>query len=132
MSTLPYGPNTAEVRRFLVQLAGLGTADKAGVVARYATLSATPAWHAAESALATAIERSGREPQRDALSGPLLQLVRRPDATATVSEEAALAQLDPVAEPALAALLAIMMRDVLPGEAVGVLVAPFEGVIGVG
>jgi len=129
VSSLPYGPNTASIRRFLVRLAGLGSADKAAVVARHAELSRTKAWEAAESLLGTAIERSGREPQRDALSGPLLQLVRPAGATATISEDEALAQLDPVAEPALAALLALMAKDLLPAGAVETLVAPFGGVV---
>lgn len=129
MSSLPYGPNTASIRRFLVQLAGLGSTDKAAVVARHAQLSRTTAWEVAESLLATAIERSGREAHRDALSGPLLQLVRPAGATATISEDEALAQLDPVAEPALAALLALMVRDLLPAETVGALLAPFDGVV---
>lgn len=129
MSSLPYGPNTASIRRFLVQLAGLGSTDKAAVVARHAQLSRTTAWEAAESLLATAIERSGREAHRDALSGPLLQLVRPAGATATISEDEALAQLDPVAEPALAALLALMVRDLLPAETEGALLAPFDGVV---
>ena len=129
MSTLPYGPNTAVIRRFLVRLAGLGSGDKATVVARYGELTRTKAWEAAETLLATAIERSGRDPQRDALSGPLLQLVRPADATATISEDDALAQLDPVAEPALAALLALMVRDLLPEAVVGTLMEPFAGIV---
>ena len=129
MNTLPYGPNTAVIRRFLVRLAGLGSGDKAAVVARYGELTRTKAWEAAETLLATAIERSGRDPQRDALSGPLLQLVRPADATATISEDDALAQLDPVAEPALAALLALMVRDLLPEAAVGTLMEPFAGIV---
>lgn len=128
----PYGPNTADIRRFLVRFAGLGVADRAAVVARYAQLSGTPAWQTAESQLATAIERSGREPQRDALSGPLLQLVRPAEVMATLSADDALAQLDPVAEPALAALLALLASDLLAAEAVAVLVSPFDGVVGVG
>ncbi len=129
MSSQPYGPNTAVIRRFLVQLAGLGTADKATVVARYGSLSRSRAWETAEALLGTAIERSGREPQQAALSGPLLQLVRPADATATISEDEALAQLDPVAEPALAALLALMARDLLPEAVVATLVEPFGGVV---
>ena len=77
MPQQPYGPNTAPVRRFLVQFAGLGAGARAQVTQAYAAQSATRAWAVAESALAHAIERSGREAQRDALSGPLLQLVQR-------------------------------------------------------
>lgn len=129
MSALPYGPNTAELRRFLVRFAGLGSADRTAVVSRYIAFSVTPAWNAAETQLGTAIERSGREPQRDALSGPLLQLVRPADAPAASTEEDALAQLDPVAEPALAALLALMVKDLLPAPTVATLLQPFEGII---
>lgn len=127
MSDLPYGPNTAAIRRFLVRFAGLGRADRAAIVSAYTAHSATRDWHAAEAALATAIERSGREPQRDALSGPLLQLVRRPDAAvpASASADDALATLDPIAEPALAALLALLVQDLLGAHQVTTLYAPF-------
>lgn len=108
----PYGPNTKAVRKFLVRLAGLGVSDREAVVARYATASTSRPYLLAEAALATAIERSGREALRDALSGPLLQLVRRPDAPEP-TEENALDGLDPVAEPALAALLGLLVRDLL-------------------
>lgn len=133
MSELPYGPNTSAVRRFLVQLAGLGRVDREAVVAAYAARCSTRQWYAAEAALGTAIERSGREPQRDALSGPLLQLVRRNDpvASAPVTEDEALAALDPIAEPALAALLALLARDLLSDQQVKTLCAPFAGVIAV-
>jgi hypothetical protein len=129
VSAQPYGPNTAGVRRFLVQLAGLGKEDRRLVVERYTQVSATHTWRAAEQHLATAIERSGREPQRDALTGPLLQLVRPVNAPAPATEDEALALLDPVAEPALAALLALMVEELLPPDAVETLRAPFAGVI---
>ncbi|MCA2993276.1 hypothetical protein [Gemmatimonas sp.] len=129
MSAQPYGPNTAGVRRFLVQLAGLGKEDRGLVVARYAQARTTVSWRAAEQHLATAIARSGREPQRDALTGPLLQLVRPVNAPAPATDDDALALLDPVAEPALAALLALLVEELLPPEAVETLSAPFAGVI---
>lgn len=114
-SVQPYGPNTAAIRAFLVRFAGLGTHDRAAVVARYEDRVNTRTYHVAESALATAIERSGREPLQQALSGPLLQLVRRADTTPATepTEENALDGLDAVAEPALAALLALLVRDLL-------------------
>jgi hypothetical protein len=90
--------------------------------------SATRTYLKAEAALATAIERSGREAQRDALSGPLLQLVRRPDAPETTDENA-LDGLDPVAEPALAALLALLVRDLLAPDEYQALYAVFDDVI---
>jgi hypothetical protein len=115
---LPYGPHTAAIRRFLVRLAGLGSADRALVVERYAVQVHSTAYQAAEAALAVAIERSGRDAARDALSGPLMQLVRRPVTAAeqdvpTPDEDDPLSGLDPVAEPALAALLALLVADLL-------------------
>ncbi len=129
----PYGPNTAAIRAFLVRFAGLGARDRADVVARYQERVQTRAYHAAESALATAIERSGREPLQRALSGPLLQLVQRTDAprATEVTEEDALDGLDPVAEPALAALLALLVRDLLDDPQLEQLSGAFGTVIAV-
>jgi hypothetical protein len=133
VSDLPYGPNTAAIRRFLVRLAGLGAADRAAIVAAHASQQHTRAWYAAEAALATCIERSGRAPQRDALSGPLLQLVRVAPGgsqnTETTSDEEMLATLDPVAEAALAALLALLVRDLLSVDQCTTLYAPFASTI---
>lgn len=133
MSDLPYGPNTAAIRRFLVRLAGLGAADRATVVAVHAAQQHTRAWQSAELALATSIERSGRDPHRDALSGPLLQLVRPAPQPAGISEAASddeiFATLDPVAEAALAALLALLVRDLLTAEQCAALYAPFATTI---
>lgn len=136
--TLPYGPNTVAIRRFLVRLAGLGTEARTQVTAAYAAQATTRAWVLAETALATAIERSGREPQRDALSGPLLQLVQRDangatdpaiPAAASDDEDRVMETLDPVAEPALAALLTLLVHDLLDSAQVARLLAPFDGVI---
>lgn len=122
--SLPYGPNTAAVRRFLVRLAGLSAADRAGIVAAYDAALQDRTWSTAEHELGVTIERSGREAARDALAGPLLQLVQRPGAEAT-SEDDALDTLDPIAEPALAALLSLLVRDLLDPAHVHALYAPF-------
>jgi hypothetical protein len=127
-SSHPYGPNTPAIRRFLVRLAGLGANDRQAVAARYAMVTTTRDYLRAEGTLATAIERSGREPLRDALSGPLLQLVRRPNAPEP-TEENALDGLDPVAEPALAALLALLVRDLLEPAELEALYTAFHDVI---
>jgi len=54
-------------------------------------------------------------------------------ATATAAEatdeDRVLDTLDPVAEPALAALLALLVCDLLDGAQLARLMAPFEGVI---
>ena len=110
MSRQPYGPHTAAVRGFLVRLAGLGAADRAAVVVRYEAISATPTYLAADTRLGEVITRSGRTDARDALSGPLMQLVKRPAMDASTGSEI---ELEPIAEPALAALLALMVRDLL-------------------
>ncbi len=130
----PYGPNTARVRRFLVRLAALGHVERAQVVARFASLSGGRAFATAEVALADAIERSGRADARDALGGPLLQIARHmvPDGPAanTADEEAdALDDLDPVAEPALAALMALLAEDLISAEHRRLLYSAFDEVI---
>ncbi|AMW05203.1 hypothetical protein [Gemmatimonas phototrophica] len=124
----PYGPNTPAIRRFLVRFAGLGAGDRQAVVTRYSAAATTRSYLKAEGALATAIERSGREPLRDALSGPLLQLVRRPNAPEP-TEANALDGLDEVAEPALAALLALLVRDLLASTELEALYTAFHEVI---
>lgn len=130
MSAQPYGPNTPAIRRFLVRLAGLGTGDRGAVVQAYTAHCEGRAWLLAESALATSIERSAREPQRDALTGPLLQLVR-PTALEGRGESEAevMAALDPIAEPALAALLALIAQDLLDQAHFEALYAPFADTI---
>lgn len=129
-STQPYGPETLAIRRFLVRLAGLGAHDRALVVQRYNAGVHDPANRLAETALATTIERSDREAARDALSGPLLQLVKRSAASVvTPPETDVLETLDPIAEPALAALLALLVRDVLEAPHFTWLYAPFADCI---
>lgn len=130
MGAQPYGPETAAVRRFLVRLAGLGATDRATVVARYETIAATRAYEAADARLGEVITRSGRDEARDALSGPLLQLVKRPtpDVSPAADAEADIA-LEPIAEPALAALLALMVRDLLDDATVQLLTDAFADTI---
>ncbi|MCC6242485.1 MAG: hypothetical protein IT353_06565 [Gemmatimonadaceae bacterium] len=129
MSGSPYGPATVDVRRFLVRLAGLGASARADVVARYAEVCDTPAFIAAEATLGETIARAGRTDARDALGGPLLQLVQRAPRTELPASEIDIDALDPIAEPALAALLALMVRDLLSAECAATLYAPFADVI---
>ncbi len=125
----PYGPATPNVRRFLVQFAGLGAETRRAVLARHATVVDTPAYVAAERLIGETIERSGRTDARDALAGPLMQLVRATDAN--IPGDDALAMLDPIAEPALAMLLALLVADLVPAAAVDVLCSPFASVLSV-
>ena len=142
MSTLgrtsePYGPCTALIRKFLVQFAGLGADAKRIVVSAHEARVERVEYQAAETRLGHTIERVGRTEMRDALAGPLMQLVRhvRTDAgvdlrEGSVKPEAdALAELEPIAEAALAALLALMVSDVLPTGDRDVLYSPFATVI---
>ena len=130
MGAQPYGPQTVAIRGFLVRLAGLGTTDRAAVVARFETIARTRDYEAADARLGDVIKRSGREEARDALSGPLLQLVKRPtpDVPPASDAEAEIA-LEPIAEPALAALLALMVRDLLDDATVQLLTDAFADTI---
>ena len=126
----PYGPQTPAVRRFLQRFAALSAADWDAAVEAYAAAAVTAAYTAADRDLARAVERAGRTGERDAVLGPLAQLVRV-DADplhAPVDGEPPVA-MHRVAEAALAALLALVVRDVLPPRAFAVLYAPFEAMI---
>ena len=103
----------------------------------YRLTMSSPEYQAAERQLGIAIARSGREGERDALGGPLLQLVRADESSSASPDDADSPQtpganarlLRPIAEPALAAVLAIVMQDVLSAALVTRLYAPFEGSI---
>ena len=114
----PYGPATAAIRRFLVRLAALDANARDSVVERFAAVASSRAFATADAALAETIERSGRGDAQEALAGPLLQLVRRRDDSAPASIVGADGEdepaLDALAEPALGALLALLVRDLLP------------------
>ena len=129
----PYGPQTAAVRSFLVRLAGLGAADRDAVAARHAALADAPRYRRADATLGDVITRSGREAARDALTGPLLQLVKRQAALTDAAEgDADDIALDPIAEPALAALLALLVRDLLDDDTVRLLTEAFSDTIPLG
>jgi len=78
-----------------------------------------------------AVERTGRTAERDAVVGPLAQVVRdaphRPHGGGPPDD--GLALLPPVAEAALAALLALVVRDVLPPRAFDALYEPFAELV---
>jgi hypothetical protein len=118
------------VRRFLQRFAALRAADWDEAARRYAELAGTPAFLAADRALAQAVERAGRTAERDAVVGPLVQLVRdAPPPPPGGAADDGLALLPPVAEAALAALLALVARDVLPARAFDALYAPFAELV---
>ena len=140
---MPYGPHTDAVRRLLQRLAAAPAESWADAARRYEALARTPRYAAAERALAQAIADAGRERERDAVVGPLVQIAAdaaervarvarlepAPPAAAPATAAAAHADdaADRFAEPALAAALAVVMRDLLGREEFAAL---YEGVAG--
>jgi len=117
----PYGPHTADIRAFLRALAGLSVDAHAQVLDVWARESATTAFARADRVLADTMVRVNREAERDAAAGPLLQMMRSGDDESTT--------LDPIAEPALAALMALVLRDVLPTATFDTLVVSMASTI---
>ena len=123
-----YGPNTPLIRRFLQRLAALTPGDESEIADRYAALATGDAFRAADAAVALLIAGAGRDAERDAMAGPLLQLVRaRVNDTQPTNRDASGSR--PIAEPALAALLALLMHDLLPPKGFKVLYQSFEPLI---
>jgi hypothetical protein len=122
---LPYGPNTPAVRRFLQRLAGKPTSDCAAAARAYLALQADPDFRIADRLLGAAIERSGRTDARDAVVGPIVQLMsghaERLDADGPTQED--------LAETALAAALGLIVRDEISDKAFNVLYSAFAGLI---
>jgi hypothetical protein len=120
MDRLPYGPNTPAVRRFLQRFAALDARQWDEAAAAFAALEGTPRFRAADRALGLAIERTGRTTERDAVVGPLLRIARPAEGTD---------EPPPVAAAALAAVLALLMRDVLDEPTFAALYAPFAALV---
>lgn len=130
-----------------MQLADLDCGLHAAAVSKYQSESGTKRWQRAELVLAAVMKRSGRDDEREALSGPLLQLLRLPedeipadvsgeseqktpgDDSASSGVDSAIATLDPIAEPALAAVLAVMVHDLLDEESFSTLYSPLARAI---
>lgn len=126
VDTPPYGPQTAQIRTFLQRLAALDADGHARVLAAWHEHRERPTFRRAERALGEIMARADRESARDAAAGPLLQMLRRPadEVPADAAHDDPLATLDPLAEPALATLLALLVRDLLPADLFTELVAP--------
>lgn len=126
----PYGPQSAEIRRFLRDLAALSPEAHDAVCAQWHVLRQTPAFARADRALGEAMVRANREAERDAAAGPLLQMLRLDDAATSGQQSTDTpAVFDPIAEPALAALMALVVRDVLPEEMFAELVRPLGSLV---
>jgi len=117
----PYGTNTPAVRRFLQRFAALDSQQWAEAATAFETLERTPEFMAADRALGLAIERSDLVAARDAVVGPLLQLVRPADGDAST--------VHPVAAAALSALLALVARDVLDATTFATLYRAFDALV---
>jgi hypothetical protein len=122
----PYGPNTRTVRRFLQRFAALAPDEWAGAAERFAAAEGTPRFRRADRALGAAVGAAGREGERDAALRPLAELLRRAERDGPDREEG---ELDPVAAAAVAAVLALVMRDVLAADTFDALYAPFAELI---
>ena len=127
----PYGPQTPQVRAFLQRLAQQPAVVWLAAARRYAAVLGTEDGRHADRALADAIERTGRETERDALVGPVLQLAARAAAASPVGAEDA-EQVERLAEPALAVALALVVADVLDAGVASRLRAPFADLVAPG
>src|SRR5687767_1166823 len=120
MTPLPYGPNTSVVRRFLQRLAGKPASDCATAARAYLSLQGTPALIAADRALGEALEGSGRTDARDAVVGPIIQLMSGHAARLEADPSLSGVSLDDMAEAALAAALGLIAGDILAADALEV------------
>jgi hypothetical protein len=125
----PYGPQTRAVRRFLERLSRLDAREWVIAARAYQAMSRDPAAAGADGALAAAFERTGREAARDAAVGPLVQLARAATAAAAAGPATAGVEDDALAEVALAAALALIVRDALSADDFMLMYAPFAELI---
>jgi hypothetical protein len=128
---LPYGPNTVAIRRFLQHLAARSAEECAAAARQFAATQRSAAFTAADRALEQAVSSTGREQERDALVGPLVQLLSgHPDRLAADPSGAHRGMdLEAMSEAALAATLALLVRDVLRPDDFATLYAPFAELI---
>lgn len=128
----PYGPNTAAVRRFLQRLAALPAPQWALASEQYRDGQRAASFGLADDALALAIQETGRDDARRAVVGPTLRLAESVRADLVAGRTEAIADstdADSLAESALAAILALIVRDALEREHFDTLYAPFQVLI---
>jgi hypothetical protein len=124
--SLPYGPRTPQLRHFLQRLAAQPPVVWLAAARHFDRARDDAALRRADRALGAVITRLGRERERDALVGPILQLARRAASGAALDGDEAVERL---AEPALAAALALLAADALPAEHVRALGSAFADVL---
>jgi hypothetical protein len=127
-AALPYGPNSQLVRRLLQRLSALPPAGWARAAATYAELQGDARLRRADRSLQGAVERTGRERARDAVVGPLVHLVaglgQLPAAPGAPAVD-----VEKWSEVALAAALALVVRDAIDQRAFDALWAPWAELI---
>jgi hypothetical protein len=122
---LPYGPNTNAVRRLLQRLAALPPEEWARLAQLYEGLARTASFAAADRSLGETIAAAGREAEGEAVVGPVVQLAT--DAAERVARAMggdSTPEPDRFAEPALAAALAVIARDLLDEQQFQLLYGP--------
>ena len=125
----PYGPNSDAVERFLAGLRALSFPDLGRAVGAWRS-KIDDAWHDAEDAVSRAIADTERHDERQRALEALYEVFRdapwfsRREPGSRVPGSDASAQY-----VATAAMLALLVRDRLEPSQVGVLLAPFEGLI---
>jgi len=128
-ASLPYGPNTAAVRRFLQRLAGKPASDCITAARTYLSLQGTTDLVAADRTLGHALETSGRTDARDAIVGPIVQLMTGHADKHGIADGTVGVTVDDMAECALGAALGLIVGDVIPASMLEVLYRPFAGLI---
>ena len=122
----PYGPRTPLLRHFLRRLATQPPVVWLAAARHYERARDASAHRRADHALAAAVAALGREAARDALVGPVVQMARRAAAAHGPADEQ---DVERLAEPALAATLALLVSDTLPAAHVAQLYGAFDGAI---
>ncbi|HLV24860.1 MAG TPA: hypothetical protein VKZ41_01005 [Gemmatimonadales bacterium] len=119
----PYGPNTAGVRSFLVELNSLSARDWIVFTHEYRRRQEGQDLVRADAALASAVDKGALEDARDAVVGPVLQLANRVAGASDGATQAAGLEVDDLAEAALAGVLALMAAPLMDQRDVGALTA---------
>ncbi|HEY0970919.1 MAG TPA: hypothetical protein VGE02_08115 [Gemmatimonadales bacterium] len=116
------------MRHFLQRLANQPAVVWLAAARRYEDRRDDAAMRRADRALGEAVEAYARQRERDALVGPVLQLARRA-VPAALDGDDDLATIERLAEPALAAALALLAEDLLAAEQVETLYSAFATVV---
>jgi len=95
----------------------------------YLSLQGTPDLAAADRTLGHALETSERTDARDAIVGPIVQLMAGHADMPGIADGSLGVTADDMAESALAAALGLIVGDVIPAPMLEVLYRPFSGLI---